>query len=225
MLRILPQLLKETEVESLLELAGQGDFEDGRATAGQSLHDVKQSEQLRPSQELTPRIQAIVTAALDRSAEFQHFALPKRMLLPRICRYREGGGYGSHFDSPIMQVGREAPLRTDLSISLFLTPPESYRGGELCMETPFGEQQIKLPAGDAVVYATTVRHRVAPVTEGARVVVISWIQSLVKDPIERETLGDLYRAADLVKGALPGSEASELILKIKTAVFKAWADV
>ena len=174
---------------------------------------------------MTPRIQGLITAALDRNAEFQRFALPKRMLQPRICRYREGGAYGSHFDSPVMQVGREAPLRTDLSITIFLTEPEAYGGGELLLESPFGNRQYKLPAGDAVVYSTTLRHRVEPVTQGARIVVISWIQSIVKDPIRRETMGDLYRATDLVKASLPESEASELLLKIKTAVFKDWAEV
>ena len=85
--------------------------------------------------------------------------------------------------------------------------------------------KVKLAAGDAIVYSTTVRHRVEPVTRGARLVVISWIQSVIKDPAHREIMSDLYKVQDLVRDASPASEANDLLLKIKTAVFKTLADV
>ena len=219
------QLLSKAETDAVLGLAAQGEYEDGRETAGALLHGVKHNEQLAVSKAYTPQIQKIVIEALDRCVPFQHFALPKRILTPRVCRYGEGMGYGDHFDSPIIQLTPNAALRTDLSITIFLTEPESYDGGELCFEAPLGAVKVKLAAGDAIVYSTTVRHRVEPVTRGTRLVVISWIQSVIKDPAQREIMSDLYKVQDLVRDASPTSEANDLLLKIKTAVFKTWADV
>ena len=225
MLLRINQLLNKDETDAVLGLAAQGEFEDGRATAGGHLHGVKHNEQLPRSKMYTPQIHKIVIEALGRCVPFQHFALPKRILTPRVCRYREGMSYGDHFDGPIIQVTPDDALRTDLSITIFLTEPESYDGGELCFETPFGAINVKLAAGDAIVYSTTLRHRVEPVTRGARLVVISWIQSVIKDPAQREIMSDIYKLQDLVRDALPTSEANDLLLKIKTAVFKTWVDI
>ncbi len=193
MLLCIPQLLDPKEVRQLQDLAVQGRFADGRATAGDRVGDVKHNEQLEPTKEQAAQLSAILSRAVQHSETFRFFAYPRRMTAPRISRYVPGMEYGSHLDNPIMVRPNENPLRTDLSMTLFLSDPESYQGGELSLETPFGPQNLKLPAGDAVVYSTTLRHRVVQVTEGARLAVVGWIESMVSDERKRQILFDLWR--------------------------------
>jgi PKHD-type hydroxylase len=89
--------------------------------------------------------------------------------------------------------GSAFKLRTDLSATLFLTPPRDYDGGELVIESDFGNQAAKLEAGELVVYSSTSRHRVAAVTRGERLACVFWIQSLVRDDDKREKLFELDR--------------------------------
>ena len=180
-------------------MAAEGSFGDGRATAGELVADVKYNEQLEPTKEQAAELNEIVSHAVQHNDTFRFFAWPRRMSRPRINRYGPGMEYGSHLDNPIMVRPNEAPLRTDLSMTAFLSDPESYQGGALCLDTPFGLQEIKLPAGDAVVYSTTMRHHVAEVTEGARLAVIGWIESMVSDERKRQILFDLWRVRQTLK--------------------------
>jgi PKHD-type hydroxylase len=134
--------------------------------------DVKHNEQLEPTKEQATQLSAILSRAVQHNETFRSFAYPRRMIAPRISRYVPGLEYGSHLDDPIMVRSNEKPLRTDMSMTVVLSDPESYQGGELSLETPFGPQNAKLPAGDAVIYSTTMRHRVVQVTEGTRLAVV-----------------------------------------------------
>ena len=157
-----------------------------------------------------------------RNAEFSSFALPRRILPPRLARYDAGMGYGSHIDQAFM--GQGEPMRSDLSMTLFLSDPGSYEGGELVVETPIGEQEVKLPVGDAVVYSTTVHHRVATVGRGTRLVAVTWMQSFVPDPAKRQILHDLRTAKERVRAASPGSEEAELLIRSHANLMRMWSD-
>ncbi|MCB1744807.1 MAG: Fe2+-dependent dioxygenase [Gammaproteobacteria bacterium] len=222
MLLHLPRLLDRQQVRTLLDIAERNPYQDGRETAGERLKEVKHVDQLRPSPQDTRTIQNIVMGALGARNEFEDFAFPKGMLIPRISRYGEGMGYGAHFDSFVM--GSEHPIRTDLSMTLYLSEPGDYDGGELVLETPYGEEEIKLPAGDAVVYATTVKHRVDTVTRGARVVILTWFQSLIRDPVQRDLLHELTLARKEVRDKLPDSDAAASLLKLNNALLRAWGE-
>lgn len=223
MLKCVHGLLKPADVQTLLGIAEKGNMVDGRATAGKLLHQAKKNQQLKPTTEQHKQIVSIVTKAIESSDEFKNFALPKRILPPMLSRYEPGMEYGSHIDNPIM--GGTNHIRTDLSMTIFLSPPDSYDGGELAMETPMGEQEIKLLSGDAVVYATMLRHRVKPVTRGARIAAVTWMQSFVKDPLQREILHDLNVARRAVMARDPNSEEYKRLLTASSNLFKMWADV
>ncbi|WP_232225090.1 2OG-Fe(II) oxygenase family protein [Dactylococcopsis salina] len=45
--------------------------------------------------------------------------------------------YGTHMDNAMMKEG-DSKIRTDVSLTLFLSNPESYEGGELILETTLG---------------------------------------------------------------------------------------
>ena len=218
----IPHLLTSEEVGALLQIAQAGQFSDGRASAGAYLHGVKNNLQHEATPEQEQRIQQIVIGALMRNAEFSSFALPRRVMPPRLARYESGMGYGSHIDQAFM--GQGEPMRSDLSMTLFLSDPTQYQGGELVIETPIGEQEIKLPVGDAVVYATTVHHRVATVSQGTRLVAVTWMQSYVSDPARRQLLHDLRIAKDRVRATSPGSEEAELLIRSYSNLLRMWSD-
>ena len=118
---------------------------------------------------------------------FVSAALPHTIFPPLFNRYEGGEHFGVHVDNAIRQ--RDAVrIRSDLSCTLFLSEPEDYDGGELVIEEMYGPQTVKLPAGDLVLYPSKSLHRVTPVTRGARVASFFWLQSLVRDDADRETL-------------------------------------
>ena len=190
MLICIPQILKRDEVDHILNALRGGQFVDGKLSAGEMAREVKNNlEYQRPGNEPV-EIDQIVGRALMTNNIFQDFALPKEIATPIYSKYALGMEYGEHVDSPLMPN-----LRSDLSMTLFLSDPTSYDGGELTVGTSFGDQEIKLAAGDAVLYQSTTLHRVQPVTRGERIVVLSWIQSFIKDEGMREIMFDLATAS------------------------------
>jgi PKHD-type hydroxylase len=109
-------------------------------------------------------------------------------------RYTAQGGhaFGNHVDNAIRYLPDGAGrLRTDLSATLFLASPDEYEGGELVVEDSYGAHEVKLPAGDMILYPATSLHRVEPVTRGARLAAFFWIESMVRDDGQRTLLLDL----------------------------------
>lgn len=218
----LSQVLSATEVQELMGLAQIGRFVDGRKTAGKRLHDRKNVEQLEASAEETKRIDAIVLGAFRRHTEFQNFAMPRRALNVRLSRYRPGMEYGRHVDGAI--VGDVNPMRSDLSVTIFLSDPASYDGGELKLQTAYGIESIKLLSGDAVVYATLLPHWVEPIKHGERTVAITWIESFIRDPLQRQILFDLKVANDKVWEKSPESEEADMLNNIHSNLVRMWAN-
>jgi PKHD-type hydroxylase len=161
----------------------------GRITAGPQSGAVKHNMQLPQSSVEARKLGDLVLTSLDRSPLFWSAALPARVYPPMFNRYGEGMEFGSHIDNAIRKVpGRTARIRTDISVTLFLSAPDCYDGGELVVEDTFGERFVKLPAGDMVIYPATSRHHVRPVTRGTRLASFFWVQSMVKNDAERTML-------------------------------------
>lgn len=163
---------------------GTAQFADGSRTAGWHARPVKLNEQATHDAAAQRVLQSLAQHSVFGAA-----ALPLRLRNPLFSRYRPGMSYGLHVDDPLM--GTPNPLRTDLAITVFLSEPDSYDGGELVIEAPPGTQAYKLPAGDAILYPANTLHRVAEVTRGERVAAVLWAQSHVRDPAQREILFDL----------------------------------
>jgi len=168
---------------------------DGNATSGAGAASVKRNRQLPEDGEVTRAAQAQVSDALMGNATFLGAALPHSIFPPLFNRYGPGETFGLHVDNAIrFHSGSGARIRTDLSATLFLTPPENYDGGELLIEGNSGTQSFKLAAGSMLLYPSTTLHRVTEVTRGERVSCFMWLQSLVADHAEREMLFDLDRS-------------------------------
>ena len=205
----LPDVLKPDEREAVARLLAEAPFVPGRATAIGPAKDRKHNLQLDRSRcPEVGRIDRLLVDALCRLPEFNRAALPRRFAPPLYVRYEPGMTYGQHVDAAVLGSGTPDPMRADVAITVFLSDPSEYEGGELALQTSFGEQEIKLPAGSAVVYPATTLHQVRPVTRGVRLVAVTWVQSWVRDAAAREILADISRAAEAAQRADPGSEAA-----------------
>lgn len=182
----LRHVLSERDFRQIDRVFGlEGAFEDGRKTAGARARQVKNNEQARPTGLAADAVKLIEKRLLANEI-FVAAARPKRIVRLLLSRYRPGMAYGRHVDEPLMDG-----IRVDLSFTLFLSAPETYRGGELVIEETGGERAVKLDRGDAVLYPSGDLHRVDPVTEGERRAAVGWVRSHVRDAKARETLFDL----------------------------------
>jgi PKHD-type hydroxylase len=196
MLARVPKLLSGAQVADLRRAleAADAPWVDGRVTAGHQGAPVKKNSQIDEASPLARELGQLVLAELERNPLFISAVLPHRVYPPMFNRYGEGMHFGTHVDGAVRMIpGSGHKLRTDLSATLFLSAPESYDGGELIIENDFGSETAKLAAGDAVVYTSTSRHRVTPVTRGVRTACVFWIQSLIRDDAKRELLFELDR--------------------------------
>jgi len=133
----------------------------------------------------------IAAAAIQRNEEVRNFAFPRRMATPLLSLYQPGMTYGVHADAPYLQLPT-GPLRSDVSGTLFLEDPESYKGGELTVHLGTETLKIKGEPGAMIVYPSTTLHEVAPVTEGRRLALFTFIESVIPDQQQRELLHLVY---------------------------------
>ncbi|WP_114522471.1 Fe2+-dependent dioxygenase [Altererythrobacter sp. ZODW24] len=189
-------------------------WQDGSNTAGKVAQAVKRNEQavLNDSQGQAMR-QAILPLIVDNPVLLSA-ARPRRFSHFTVSKTKDGGFYGPHIDNSLMGQG-EGRMRSDLSFTLFLTPPEEYDGGELAVHSASVTQSVKAAAGQLVLYPSSSIHEVTPVTRGERVVCIGWIESLIADPARRELLFDLESTRNSLRNSLPDA-ASELLRLDKT---------
>lgn len=168
------------------------DWVDGKATVGAQGALVKKNRQLPEHSPLGMELGQIILKALVNNPLFFSAALPMRYMPPLFNRYEGGEHYGFHIDGSVRTIpGSNLSLRTDLSCTLFLCEPEDYDGGELIVSDTYGEHEVKLPAGDMILYPSSSLHKVEPVTRGARVCSFFWLQSMVADEGKRRLLFEL----------------------------------
>lgn len=223
MLKCIPSVLNSEELSAIGSLLGDASFVDGRSTAGERARRVKNNLQLERDPVLRGQLNPLITAALERNAIFRQVALPRRIHNPIISRYSKGMSYGKHTDDALMN--RPDVLRTDLSVTVFLSDPDRYEGGELYVDAGYGDLAVKLPPGDAVIYPSTTVHRVAPVTRGTRLTAVTWVQSFVRDPARREILADLARVRARLEGEQPDSEETTLAAKTYSNLLRMWSEL
>lgn len=188
----IPGVLTPEQVRDMRRRLDEVDWVDGRQTVGQQGAQVKRNRQLSELSPLGRELGDIILAALARHPLFVSAALPLRTCPPLFNCYEGGEHYGMHVDGAVRGVpGAPHRLRTDVSSTLFLCDPEEYDGGELIVSDTYGEHEVKLPAGDLILYPSSSLHRVEPVTRGARVCSFFWTQSMVRDDARRGMLFEL----------------------------------
>lgn len=220
MITMLTNLLQDAELQRILSGLAKGRFVSGEATAGSLVKSNKHNLQLDRNSVPANDLDLVILAALERNALFHSVALARQLRPFLYNRHEVGMSYGEHVDNPLM--GKPG-MRTDMSMTVFLSAPDSYDGGELFLRTPYGNQTVKGKAGDAVVYPTTLVHQVNPVTRGTRLAAVTWIESHVRDAACREILHDLNVAHRAVAAQSPDSDEAQLLSKTYTNLLKMWA--
>jgi len=227
MLITIPKLLDAQQLHAVrqhLEQAGPA-WVDGRVTAGYQGAPVKYNQQIDERCEVARACQDIVLAALERHPRFISATLPNIAYPPMFNRYSEGMTFGAHVDGSIRihpYDGRK--LRTDISATLFLTDPADYDGGELQIHDTYGQHNVKLAAGDVVVYPATSLHQVTPVTRGVRTGCFFWVQSLVRDDTQRSLLFDMDNAIQTLNQSGADEGARRTLIGCYHNLMRQWSD-
>lgn len=195
MLICIPEVLSKQQVARFRDTMACAEWEDGRSTAGSQSSLVKNNLQLPQDGPAARDLGELVLGALAASPLFVSAAIPLKIFPPLFNRYGVGHGFGLHVDNAIRGVPKSpVRIRTDLSATLFLSEAEEYKGGELVIEDRVGQQEVKLAAGDLVLYPSTSLHLVREVTRGERIASFFWLQSMVRDNVARALLFDLDQA-------------------------------
>lgn len=206
----IPNVLTKEQLIECRRLLDNANWIDGKLTAGSQAVNVKNNFQLSENDELTAYLREIITNALSCNPLFISAALPNHIISPFFNRYENGGNYGNHVDNSIMFDRKmKKNYRTDISCSLFFTDPEEYEGGEMVIEDTFGTHEVKLPAGDMILYPSTSLHRVEPVTSGARMVSFMWVQSMIRSAWKRSMLFELDNTIQSIRAKY--GETSEAV--------------
>ena len=221
MITKLPQVLSAQQISSIIQLVEHGDFIDGKSTAGWHAKAVKTNRQWQGEPELNEQIQQGMQGALTQHPLFSGATYAKSMMPFIISESTLCGGYGNHIDDALM--ANDTVLRTDISCTVFLTPPEDYEGGELVMNLSGMEMAFKLNAGDAIIYPSTTLHRVNPVTSGSRKVALTWIESHIPQASQREMLFDLDTARKDIIDHQGKTAAFDRITNTVANLLRQWA--
>jgi PKHD-type hydroxylase len=223
MLLHIENLLDAATVARLRAKLDAAEWIDGRETVGPQGAQVKRNQQLPDASALRAELAREVLAACARHPEFHAATLPVKILPPRFNRYAGGGTYGAHIDGAVMALPDGSQLRSDIACTVFLTDPESYDGGELIVDDTYGEHEVKLPAGDAIVYPASSLHRVEPVTRGVRVAAFFWIQSLVREEAQRRTLLHLDDAVRRLTAGGADADAVKQLTGVYHNLLRQWS--
>jgi PKHD-type hydroxylase len=224
MLLHLKAVLTRDQLEGARALLAQAKFVDGKLSAGLAARRVKANEELARESPEVATLNNLVMGSLVKHPDYRAGALPLKVATPFYARYVPGMHYGGHVDDPIMG-GADGLYRTDVAITIFLNEPGSYDGGELVVATAFGESRVKLPAGDAVLYPASSLHHVAEVTRGERLVAVTWVQSMVRDPARRELLYQLNQARERLLRQAPEAPETTQVNTAYVNLFRMWSEL
>jgi PKHD-type hydroxylase len=216
----IPGFLSAAQLNQVEQLSQQAPFEDGRKTASLAAKEVKHNLQIDPTSQQYMALQQIMFEAINQSVLLRNVTFPRQVHPFLFSKYGPGMAYGWHVDSPVMGN----MIRTDIAITVFLSEPGEYEGGELELQTAAGISLYKYEKGDAICYPCTQLHRVREVTKGERKVAISWIQSMVRHAEQRKILFEINGVVETLRGKELQSEEANLLLQTHSNLLRMWSE-
>lgn len=216
-------LLNPQQLEQVRGLLAEGVFEDGRVSAGWHAQLVKNNEQLTDQTPALDQATKVILQAVEQHALLNLATHIRKIRRPLFSRYTEGMSYGSHVDNAVM--GADRGFRSDISMTVFLSDPDSYEGGELVMEASSGDRRYKLAAGAALLYPSNTLHRVEAVTSGERLVAVTWIQSLIRSADQRQILLDIDSVRRSIFDREGKTREFDLLSKSFDNLLRGWVEV
>lgn len=227
MIHHIPNVLSKEQVQYFRDEMDKIEWVNGKVTAGTLSATVKHNQQLPEDHPLTHHLSNIILEALGKHPLFLSAAIPLDIIPPLFNRYENQESFGFHVDNSIRRIrGTNERLRTDLSCTLFLSEPDEYEGGDLVIEDTYGYHEVKLPAGDMILYPSTSLHEVTAITAGCRIASFFWVQSMVRDEAERHMLFNLDQTVQNLRMQL-GDNHSEVIklTNIYHNLMRKWAEL
>ena len=227
MIHHIPNVLSKAQVQYFREEMSKVEWVNGKVTTGTLSATVKQNQQLAEEHPLTQHLGNIILEALGKHPLFLSAALPLDILSPFFNRYENNESFGFHVDNSIRNIrGTQQRLRTDLSCTVFLSEPEEYEGGDLVVEDTYGYHEVKLPAGDLILYPSTSVHEVTAVTQGCRIASFFWVQSMIRDDANRHMLFNLDQTIQNLRTQLGDTHAE--VVKLTSMyhnLIRKWAEL
>ena len=223
----IPNVLSKEQVAEFRQMMETANWVGGKVTAGTLSASVKQNQQLSEQDPLTHHLSELVIQAIWKNPVFQAAALPCQIIPPLFNRYDEHESFGFHVDNSIRLIrGTAQQMRTDLSCTLFLSEPEEYEGGDLVIEDTYGYHEVKLPAGDVVLYPATSLHEVSSIISGTRFASFFWVQSMIRDDAERHMLFNLDQSIQSLRMQL-GDQHEEVVklTNLYHNLMRKWAEL
>ena len=227
MIHHIPNVLSKEQVQYFRSEMDKIEWVNGKVTAGTLSATVKHNQQLPEDHPFTQHLGNIILEALGTHPLFLSAAIPLDIIPPLFNRYENQESFGFHVDNSIRRIrGTNERLRTDLSCTLFLSEPEEYEGGDLVVEDTYGYHEVKLPAGDMILYPSTSLHEVTAITAGCRIASFFWVQSMVRDDAERHMLFNLDQTVQNLRMQL-GDNHSEVIklTNLYHNLMRKWAEL
>jgi PKHD-type hydroxylase len=226
MLLQVPDILNSDEVAQFRAALSRADWADGRITAGAQAAQVKHNQQLTEDHPVARELGETILRKLARNPLFTSAALPLKVFPPMFNRYEGGGNFGMHIDTAVRYTSLPPHrVRTDISATLFLSDPAEYDGGELTVEDTYGVHKAKPPAGHMILYPASSLHAVTPVTRGARIAAVFWVQSMVRDDSRRASLFDMDTAIQRLNKDVPGHPSIVQLTGVYHNLLRAWAEL
>ena len=226
MLHIPAVLTKQQVTEFRAQLQDEKLWLNGKLSAGSQAQRIKNNLQVDVHHEVYQEISTQVLKALKNNLLVQSAGLPKHILQPMLNCYQDSGNYGNHVDNAVQFSSLTGQMiRTDVSMTVFLSDPEEYEGGELIVEDNYGCHEVKLDAGDAILYPATSLHRVEPVTSGKRIAAFTWMQSMVKDDWQRTMLFNLDMTIIKLRQQLGDNEEVVSLTSHYHNLLRQWGDL
>ena len=224
MLLVIPGILDSQKLSQVRSLLDRGQFVDGRLSAGKTAKRVKNNEELQSGARQMEQLNSLVMGSLVQHPLYQAAAMPYRVATPYYARYTRGMSYGDHVDDPVMGPPG-GQYRSDVSTTVFLNGPDDYEGGELVIGTTYGDQSIKPEAGHAVIYPSSSLHHINEITSGERLVAVTWTQSMLRDPQQRDLVFKLYQARESLLESQPESEAATQVDHAYVNLMRMWSEL
>lgn len=224
MLLKIPEVLTKDQVEHSKKMLLAADWSDGKVTAGYQSAKSKSNLQIPESAPVAVGLGEMILTELAKNKIFMSAALPLKIFPPLFNCYQTGDRFGVHVDNAIRQVpGTPIKVRTDISMTLFISEPEEYEGGELVIEDTYGSQKVKLSAGDMVLYPATSLHKVMPITKGRRMAAFFWLQSMISSDEKRALLFDMDMAIQSLRAQLDDSPEIVQLTGVYHNILRQWA--
>ena len=222
---VIRNILDAGDLTRVRALVQRSRFVGGGESAAGAAEQVKANEQLQYAGPDDAQMLAdLLFRALARNRDFHRRALPLEISVPLVNRYRAGMKYGPHFDRAFIVGANNRQIRTDLSATLFISPPDDYDGGELCIAEGGRDNCMKLDAGALLLYPSCLLHSVSTVTRGVRLAIVFWVQSMIRNHEQRDLVSDLDEVVGSLAERMPGSTEVRDLSGVVNSLTRMWGE-